>query len=77
MWWKLSILVCITIGLIFCIIPIRTHAVIIDPANPPAPTKLTFSFIVSNFYFTPTTFGMIGIVLGVAIYVGFKIMRSG
>jgi hypothetical protein len=76
MWWKLGILTIITVALIFCVIPIRTHAVLIDPANPPPPTRWTLSFIMSNMYVTPGTLGLIGILLAMAIYVGFRIVRS-
>ena len=76
MWWKLGILSIVTAALIFCIIPIRTHAVLIDPANPPPPTKWTLSFIISNMYLTVGTVGLIGILLVVASYIGFRIVRS-
>lgn len=76
MWWKLGILALATAGLIFSLIPIRTHAVMIDPANPPPPTRWTLSFAISNMYATPGTLGVIGVVLAVATYIGFRIVRS-
>lgn len=77
MWWKFTILGIVTAGLIFCMIPIRTHAVMIDPANPPRPTRWTLRFIVSNMYLTPGTMIVICLVLAVAAYIAFRIIRSG
>ena len=71
MGWKLVILSIGTAALIFCVIPIRTHAVWIDPTNPQPPTRWSLSFIVS-----PDTFMLIGGILTVAIYIGFRIVRS-
>ena len=76
MGWKLVILSIGTAALIFCVIPIRTHAVWIDPTNPQPPTRWSLSFIVSNMYLTPDTFMLIGGILTVAIYIGFRIVRS-
>lgn len=76
MWWKFGILIIGTVGLIFAVIPIRTHAVLIDPANPPQPTKWTLSFIISNMYLTPGTVALIGLFLAVATYIGFRIARG-
>jgi hypothetical protein len=76
MWWKLGILSAITAVLIFCVIPIRTHAVMIDPANPPLPAKPSLSAIISNMYLTPGTVGLIIILLASACFVGFRIIRS-
>lgn len=77
MWWKLGILVIVTAGLIFFIIPIRTHAVLFDPANPPPPTRWTLSSAVSNMYLTPGAIALICAVLAVAGYLAFRIVRSG
>jgi len=74
MWWKLGILSLITAALIFCIIPIRTHAVLFDPAKPP---KWTLSGIIANMYLTPATVWMICVLLALAAYVAFRIVRSG
>lgn len=76
MWWKLGILSIITAALILIIIPLRTHALLIDPANSPSPTKWTLSFMVSNMYLTPGTTGLICVLLAVASYIGFRIVRS-
>ena len=74
MWWKLGILVVLTAGLIFSVIPVRTHAVLYDPADPqPAPTLWT---MVSNMYLTAGTVAVIVGILTAAVAVGFWIMRS-
>lgn len=75
MWWKLVALSLITAVLIFSVIPIRTHAVLIDPAKPPP--KWTLSSMVASMYLTPGTVGMICILLAVAAYIAFRIVRSG
>jgi hypothetical protein len=75
MWRKLGVLSVSTAALIFCIIPIRTHAVLIDPAKPPA--KWTPSSMIANMYLTPGTVGMMCILLAVAAYIAFRIVRSG
>ena len=75
MWWKLGVLSLITAALIFCIIPIQTHAVLINPTKPPA--KWTLSSMIANMYLTPGTVGMICILLAVAAYIAFRIVRSG
>lgn len=74
MWWKIGILVVLTVGLIFCVIPIRTHAVLYDPANPPPPATLWTT--VSSTYLTSGTVAVIVVILAVAAAVGFWIMRS-
>jgi len=77
MWWKLGILSLITAALMFCIIPIRTHAVLFDPASPQEPAKWTLSAMMANMYLTPGTVGMMCMLLAVAAYVAFRIVRSG
>lgn len=77
MWWKLGLLLFVTVVLILCVIPIRTRATLIDPADPPARTRWTLSFIVSNMYLTPGTFALIGLLLSLAIFVGFRIVIGG
>ncbi|AJP73917.1 hypothetical protein TS85_22120 [Sphingomonas hengshuiensis] len=76
MWWKLTFLGIVTAGLIFSLIPIRTHAVMIDPASPPPPTRWTLRFIVSNMYLTPGTLIVICLVLAAAGYITLRIVRS-
>jgi len=76
MWWKLGILSFITTALIFCIIPIRTHAVLFDPTKPPEPTEWTLSGIIANMHLTPGSVGMICMLLAVAACVAFRIVRS-
>jgi hypothetical protein len=76
MWWKLGILLIATSVLIFCVIPIRTHAIMIDPANPPPPTRWTLSFIISHMYFTAGTYAVIGALLLGAGFIAFRIVRS-
>ena len=75
MWWKLGLLSVITAALIFCIIPIRTHAVLIDPAQ--LPPKWTLSSMIANMYLTPGAVGMMCILLAIAAYIALRIVRSG
>jgi len=63
MWWKLGILFLITAAMIFCIIPVRTHAVLFDPAKPPEPAKWTLSGMIANMYLTPGTVWMMCMLL--------------
>lgn len=76
MWWKLAILIAATAGLIFCLMPMRTHAILFDPANPPPPIKWTFWSMVSNMYLTSSTVVLICAILAVAGYAAFKIVRN-
>ena len=74
MWWKLGILSLITTAVVFIIIPIRTHAVLFDPAKPP---KWMLSGMIANMYLTPATVAMMCVLLALAAYVAFRIVRSG
>lgn len=76
MWWKLSILCIVTGGLILSIIPIRTHAVVVAADNPPPQTDWSLSTLVSNMYFTPGSLALIGLILVIAGYIGFRIVRG-
>lgn len=76
MWWKLTVLVLITAGLIFSIIPIRTHAVLVDPANPQPTTSWTLWSIVSNMYLTTGTVALICAVVTVSGVIAFRIVRN-
>ncbi len=76
MCWKLAILVIVTGSVLFGIIPIRTHAVMFDPANPPPPTRSTLWSMVSNMYLTSGTVALMFVVLAVAGYIAFRIVRS-
>jgi hypothetical protein len=48
---------------------------LIDPDRPPP--KWTLSSTITNMYLTPGTVGMMCILLAVAAYIGFRIVRSG
>ena len=74
MWWKFSLLALVSAGLIFCVIPIRTHAVQFDPSNPPP--KWTILSAVSNMYLTPGAIASIAVIIAIAAIVGFWISRS-
>ena len=76
MWWKLVLLGIVTAGLIFCVIPIRTHAVLIDPASPPPATTWTLWSMVSNMYIAPGTIALIGMIIAVAGYISFRIVSN-
>ncbi len=74
MWWKLGILTVVTAGLIICVIPVRTHAALYGPANPPSPPSLWT--MVSNMYLTPGTAASIIVIIVVAVAIGVWITRS-
>ncbi|SEM78005.1 hypothetical protein SAMN05192583_1205 [Sphingomonas gellani] len=74
MWWKLVALMSAATVLIFCIIPVRTHAALFDPAN--LPPKLTIRTMVANMYFTPGTIVAIAAIIAVATALGIWIVRS-
>ena len=76
MWWKLTALIIVTVGLIFCIVPIRTHAALVDPGNPQPSTRWTLWSMVSSMYLTTGTVGLICAILVVAAYIAFRIIRS-
>lgn len=74
MWWKIGVLTLATAALIFSIIPMRTHAVLFDPANPPPnPTLWT---MVSSMYLTWGTLALIIVIVGAAAAIGIWIVRS-
>jgi hypothetical protein len=74
MWWKLSGLVVLTAALCLAVIPIRTHAVIYDPSNPPAPW--TFRAMIANMYLTPTAGLLIAAIVAVSAFVALKVLRG-
>lgn len=76
MWWKLSLLVVVSAALIFCVIPIRTHAVLIDPTKPPPATRESLWSLVSNMYLTSGTVALIGAIIAVTGYIAFRIVRK-
>jgi hypothetical protein len=67
MWWKLGGLFLLTATLCVSVIPIRTHAVMYDPSNPPAPW--TLRSMLANMYLTPTAGLLIAAIVGVAAFV--------
>ena len=75
MWWKLAGLTVGTLVLISMVIPIRTHAVRVDLANPPPPEPLFSAFSFSNMVFPPSTIVLIGIILAGAALSGVRIAR--
>ncbi len=74
MWWKLGGLLLVTAALCLSVLPIRTHAVMYYPFNPPRPWTLTH--MLANFYLTPTSGLLIAIILGGAAFVAFKVVRG-
>jgi len=74
MWWKLIGLILGTAVLISLVIPIRTHAVVFDPENPPPPQP--FFPPLSSLYFPPSTIALIGIILVIAVLIGVRIVRG-
>jgi len=73
-WWKLGGLVVLTAVLCLLVLPIRTHAVISDPSNPPKPW--TFTDMLASMYLTPTAGLLIAVIVAVAAFVAFKVIRG-
>ena len=74
MWWKLGGLFVLTATLCLSVIPIRTHAVMYDASNPPAPW--TFRAMLADMYLTPTAGLLIAAIFAVAAFVAFKVLRG-
>jgi type II secretory pathway component PulF len=74
MWWKLCGLFVLTAALCLAVIPIRTHAVMYDPSNAPAPW--TFKAMLANMYLTPTAGLLIATILAVAAFVALRVLRG-
>jgi uncharacterized membrane protein len=76
MWWKLIGLLVLTAALVFAVIPIRTHAVVYDPMNEPPPVRSSFGQMLGNMYLTPVTALLVLLILAVATFVAFKVLRG-
>jgi len=79
MWWKLALLGLIAAGLVIAVQPIRTHAEKIDiPPNGQLPAMPRHSLldIFSAMYVTPTSLLMSAVIVAIAGYFAFKIVRS-
>jgi hypothetical protein len=74
MWWKLGGLFALTVALCLSVVPIRTHAVMYGPSNPPAPW--TLRALLANMYLTPTAGLLIAAIVAVAAFVAFKVLRG-
>ena len=74
MWWKLAGLFLLTAALCLSVIPVRTHVVMYDPSNPPAPS--TLRAMVANMYLTPTASLLIAAIVGIAALIAFKVLRG-
>lgn len=74
MWWKLALLSIATLATIVAVIPIRTHSINYDPANPPE--RPSFSALFSAMYLTPASAIIIAAILIVAVLIGIWIARG-
>jgi hypothetical protein len=74
MWWKLAGILVLTAALCVSVVPIRTHAVMHDPSNPPQPPTLKLMF--ANMYLSPTTGLLIAVILAGAAFVAFKVISG-
>jgi type II secretory pathway component PulF len=74
MWWKLGGLFVLAAALCVSVIPFRTHAVMYDPSNPPAPW--TLRAMLANMYLTPTAGLLIAAIVAVASFVAWKVLRG-
>jgi hypothetical protein len=73
MWWKLGGLIVVTLAAAISLIPIRTHAVLLDPDKPPPRSVRT---MIANIYLTRGAVIAILTVLCVAGFVAFKVVRG-
>ena len=79
MWWKLTLIGMIALVLILAVQPIRTHAVKIDlPLNGqvPQPSRPTIIDLLSNMYVTPANLLLSALIVGIAAYFAFRVIRG-
>lgn len=76
MWWKLTALSIVTIGLIFAIIPIKTHAVLYDPTRDPPPQPPSFWNLVNGMYFAPGTIAVAVALIALWGFIAWKIVKG-
>ncbi|MDT9600010.1 hypothetical protein [Sphingosinicella rhizophila] len=76
MWWKLGGLLVLTAALVIGVIPIRTHAVLYDPAKSLPPPMPSLGEMFSTMYLTPGTALLISVILAAAGFVALKIIRG-
>lgn len=76
MWWKLAGLVVVTAVLIYAFIPIRTQVGVYDPLNESAPADPSFAdLLAASMYLTPGSVLIVLVILAVASFVAFKVIR--
>ena len=76
MWWKLAGLVVVMAVLIYAVIPIRTQVGVYDPLNEPPPANPSLGdWLAAPMYLTPSTVLVILLILAVASFVAFKVLR--
>ena len=78
MWWKLLLLGLVSLLLVFLVQPIRTHAVKIDlPQNGSLSSQRpALSHIFSAMYVTPTSLAISALIIALAGYVAYRIVRG-
>jgi amino acid transporter len=74
MWWKLGVLLVVTVLLAFAVIPFRTHAIAYDPAHPPKPWSL--GQMLANMSVTPTALLLILVIVAAATFVAINVVRG-
>ena len=79
MWWKLTLLGLVTLALVIAVQPIRTHALKIEiPSNgqlPPVPRQGVLNMF-SALYVTPTSLLISAVIVAIAGYLAFRIVRG-
>jgi len=78
MWWKLTLLTLITLVLVIAVQPIRTHVVTLEvQRNGPIPSvpRQSFFDMFSAMYVTPGSLVISAVIIGVAAYLAFRIVR--
>jgi hypothetical protein len=79
MWWKLTLVGLVTIILVVVVQPIRTHAVKIDiplTGEVPRVPRPSVVDLFSSMYVTPTSLLIGAIIIGIATYLAFRIIRG-
>jgi hypothetical protein len=76
MWWKLVGLLISTALLVLAVIPIRSHAVLYDPARDPPPRPPSFATTLGNMYLTPGAGVLVVLILICAGFAALKVGRG-
>jgi hypothetical protein len=79
MWWKLLLLGLLTAFLVLAVQPFKTHAVKIEvPPNGQMPAQPSPSVLnwLSSMYVTPTSLAISALIIALAGYIAYRIVRG-